>query len=242
MIRLLFFFVLLVAISCNSNLSDPQQIVDRAIEAAGGKKYENSTVTFYFRDRYYVARHEGGTFSYERIFRDSVNTIHDILSNAGFQRTKNDTLVTVPDSLAARYTASVNSVIYFALLPFKLNDTAVQKKFVGETTIKGVPCYQIEVTFQATGGGEDYEDVFYYWFDKKDFTIRYLAYSFKEATIGYRFREAIHPRYVNGLLFLDYVNYQPVSDTAALADLAGLFEKGALKELSKIELENVQVN
>jgi hypothetical protein len=238
----LLLLTLITAISCDTKLTDPEQIITRAITAAGGTKYENSTVTFDFRDRHYVARHEGGTFSYERIFRDSVNTIHDVLSNTGFQRTRNDSLVTVPDSLAALYGASVNSVVYFALLPFKLNDAAVQKKFLGEATIKGIPCYQIEVTFQAEGGGEDHEDVFYYWFDQKDFSIRYLAYSFKETNIGYRFREAYNPRKVDNVLFLDYVNYQPTSDTVQMSDLVGLFETGQLKQLSRIELTNIEVN
>ena len=122
-------------ISCNSPLTDPQKIIDNAIKVSGGEKYRHSTIAFDFRDRHYMAQREGGKYSYERILKDSANTIHDFLSNDGFNREINNTLVEVADSMKIKYTSSINSVVYFALLPYGLNDDAVKKKFLGETTI-----------------------------------------------------------------------------------------------------------
>ncbi|MBL7872304.1 MAG: hypothetical protein JNM78_11870 [Cyclobacteriaceae bacterium] len=237
-------FICLVAIlitSCNSNLTDPQKIIDKAIAASGGDKYLDAMIAFDFRDRHYVSTRKGGMYTYERITKDSINTIHDFLSNDGFKREINGTVVEVPDSMKIKYTSSVNSVVYFALLPYGLNDASVKKKFLGETQLEGKEQYVVEISFGEEGGGEDFEDVFIYWINKKDFVIDYLAYSYDEGKgLEYRFRKAYNPRRVNGILFLDYINYQPNGETK-ITTLEGLYKAGKLKELSKIELENIQV-
>lgn len=233
------FAFLISLISCSTK--NPQHIIDKAIEASGGEKYLHTTIEFDFRDRHYVVQRDGGKYSYERIFKDSANTVHDFLTNDGFRREINNTPAEVADSMKTKYTASVNSVIYFALLPYGLNDAAVQKKWMGETSIEGVNHYVIQITFAQDGGGQDHEDVFLYWINKKDFTIGYLAYSFEEDKgIEYRFRKAYNPRTINEILFLDHINYKPKSETQITA-LEELFKKGELEELSKIELINIQV-
>jgi len=233
--------LLAVVTACNSNLTDPQKIVDNAIAASGGQKYLNSNTEFDFRDRHYIAKRNGGIFSYERITKDSINTTHDFLSNDGFRREINGSQVEVADSMKTRYSASVNSVVYFALLPYGLNDASVQKKFLGETQIENREQYVVEITFVREGGGEDHDDVFMYWINKKEFTIDYMAYSFAENDgEGYRFRKAYNPRRVNGILFFDYINYKPKSEVNLTA-LEELFKKGELEELSKIELLNISV-
>lgn len=239
-----FLLVLLVAItfvSCNTTLNDPQKIIDKAIAAAGGEKYLNSTIEFDFRDRHYRAERNGGTFSYERIVKAGDSVVHDFVTNSGFQRKINDQLTEVADTMKTKYTSSVNSVIYFALLPYALNDPAVIKSFLGETSLNEKDYYKVKITFQPQGGGEDFEDTFIYWIDNKDFTIGYMAYSYEETDgIGLRFRKAYNPRTVNGILFLDYINLKPKTETQ-ITDLEELFKKGELEELSKIELVNIQV-
>jgi hypothetical protein len=229
--------------SCQSNLTDPQIIIDKAITAAGGEKYLNSTIEFDFRDRHYVARREGGTFSYERIFKepkDSTQNVHDFVSNDGFKREINGVISEVADSMAVKYTSSTNSVLYFALLPYALNDPSVRKKFLGESKMDGKDYYMVEVTFEA-GGGEDYQDVFHYWINKKDFRIDFMSYSYSESDgIGYRLRKAYNPRMVNGILFQDYINYKP-KGAEKLEQLEELYKKNELEELSKIELLNITV-
>jgi hypothetical protein len=242
--RLLLYLLLsvLLLFSCNSN--DPQKIIDRAIQASGGEKYLHATVEFDFRGRHYVGTRDGGKFSYERIFKndkDSTQTIHDFITNEGFKREINGNTADVPDSMKIKYTASVNSVLYFALLPYGLNDQSVKKRFLGESTMDGKSYYKIEIKFGQEGGGEDYEDTYNYWINASDFTIGFIAYSYAEDDgIGYRLRKAYNPRRVNGILFSDYVNYMP-NGNFKLEDLEELYKKNELKELSKIENTNIQV-
>lgn len=238
------FFIFLVIIISACSKNDPQQIIDKAIEVAGGEKYLHSAIEFDFRGKHYVSTRDGGKYLYERIFKndkDSTQAIHDFLNNDGFVRKINDSAIQVPDSMAIKYTSSVNSVIYFALLPYGLNDASVNKKLLGESEIDGTAYYKIEITFSAQGGGEDYQDVFNYWINKSDFTIGFLSYSYEEDDgIGYRLRKAYNPRKVNGILFFDYINYAPTGKEK-LEEMEALYKKKQLKELSKIENTNIQV-
>jgi hypothetical protein len=240
-----FTFILILVLSawsCTTTLTDPQQIIDKAIVASGGEKYTNSSIEFDFRERHYVAIREGGKFSYERVFKDSAKTIHDYVSNEGFRREIDGVVTEVADSMKVKYTSSTNSVIYFALLPYGLNDAAVLKKFLGETILDGKTYYKIEITFRQDGGGEDFQDLFNYWISKDDFSIGFLSYSFSESDeISSRLRKAYNPRRIGNILFLDYINYKPKNNKVRFDQLEELYEKDELEELSKIELQNITV-
>ena len=217
-----------------------ESIINKSIEVSGAKKVASSTIDFDFRDRHYYAERQEGNFLLMRITVEAhKDSVFDILSNSGFERHINDNeSVFVEDSMKVKYAASVNSVHYFSVLPFGLNDKAVNKKLLEDESIKGQTYHTIKVTFNQEGGGEDYEDVFLYWIHHETFEVNYLAYSYNEDDgIGIRFREAYNERYVNGIRFVDYNNYKPKDDSATLTDLPKLFDNDQLKLLSTIELE-----
>jgi len=217
-------------------------IIDKAIEVAGGEKYADAEIVFDFRDKKYTATRKKEIYQYEREFKDTTQVIRDVLNNEGFKRFVNTEEVVVADSLSVKYGASVNSVHYFALLPYGLNDAAVIKNKLGEVTIKGKNYHKIKVTFQEDGGGEDFEDEFLYWIHTETYTVDYLAYSYQEASgVGIRFREAYNERTINGLRFVDYNNFKPKNESLNLLDTDKAFEANNLKLLSKIELKNITV-
>lgn len=218
------------------------EIIDKTIEVSGGSNFENSVIQFDFRAITYKAKREKGKFELSRLQLGAEDSIFDIIDNTGFKRLINNKIVKVDDSLATLYTASVNSVHYFSVLPFGLNDKAVNKSVIGEEQIKDKMYFKIKVTFNPNGGGEDYEDVFIYWIDKESYKVDYLAYSYNEEDgIGMRFRAAYNERFVNGLRFVDYTNYKTENQAIALAELGVSFKKNQLKLLSKIELQKVSV-
>ena len=217
-------------------------VIDKSIEVSGGDKFENSIIRFDFRDKYYMARREKGNYSLTRIFSINNDSIFDLLTNSGFERFMNDNSTRLEDSMVTKYTSSVNSVHYFSVLPYGLNDKAVNKKLLGEEKIRNKEYYKIEVTFDQEGGGEDYEDVFIYWVDKESFKVGYLAYSYNEDDgVGLRFREAYNERYINEIRIVDYNNYKDDDTSTSLYDLGKRFDESQLKLLSKIELKNVEV-
>lgn len=240
-------FIFLV-VSCKNEqpakLLTADEIVNASIEVSGGQIFDSLTVVikFNFRDISYKATHtpEGKVLSRRIIAND---TIIDFLKGNIFQRYINEVPVKVPDSMIPRYSASVNSVHYFSVLPYGLNDKAVNKSLLGEEEIKEKNYRKIKVTFDEENGGDDFEDVFIYWINKETSKVDYLAYSYNEADgKGLRFREAYDERYINGLRFVDYNNYKPENASTTLLDLGKAFENSQLKLLSKIELEDVSVD
>lgn len=238
---ILFFVVLLYACKDKEPEVTAQALVDRAIENACNGNCEHAIVDFTFRDRCYVSKRAGGKYQLERITADSTGVVHDILDNSAFKRYRNDSLVTLHDTLISQFSNSVNSVHYFAQLPFGLNAPAVKKELLGEDTIKEEEYYELLVTFSEEGGGTDFEDQFVYWIHKDNYTVDYLAYSYQTNGGGIRFREAYNVRIVEGIRFADYNNYKPEGLDVQLSELDDLFMDGKLSLLSKIETESVGV-
>ncbi len=249
--RLMFLVILsLTLFSCknestsrNDNLLSAEEIVNKAIEVSGGNAFSNSEIHFDFRDISYSAIRNNGLFRLERFFKNDLqDSIRDVLSNEVFKRYVNGNQIIVPDSLATLYAASVNSVHYFSVLPYGLNDEAVNKTLVGEEAIKDKLYYKIKVTFDENGGGEDHEDVFIYWININNFEMDYLAYSYNEPDgKGLRFREAYDIKYLKGLRFANYRNYKPKLDDTSLLNLDIAFKNDELDLVSIIELKNISV-
>lgn len=242
--HLMLLIVMIFFISCQEGENEitAEEIIDKTIEKAGGAKYRKSTIDFKFRDYTYKSIRNGGEFQLERRIIDSSGTSYrDVLSNTGYERFKNDSLIKVPDSMATKYTSSVNSVHYFAHLPYGLNEKAVNKELIGEAKIEGEPYYEVKISFQQEGGGTDHHDVFMYWIHKNDFTIDYLAYKFQVEEGGIRFRKAFNERVIEGIRFADYENYKIEDFSTPLEDLDELYEAGKLEFLSTIEKENIKV-
>lgn len=242
--RALIGILILTVLSCKEKAKEVitvQEIVNKSIEVSGGKQYASKGSSFEFRNRKYISQNVDGKKVLKRILvMDSV-TILDIKTNSTFQRFMNDTLVHLPDSISTRYANSVNSVHYFARLPYGLNDNAVNKELLGEETIKGKEYYKVKVTFEQAGGGDDFDDTYVYWFNKETYKPDYLAYDFHVNGGGQRFREAYNERYVDGIRFVDYNNYKPKTKGSDILRIGQLFEKDELDLLSKIELLKIYV-
>jgi len=218
-------------------------IVDKSIAVSGGEVFGASTVNieFDFRNIHYKSTYAKSTKILNRLMLKENDTILDTLNGEQFQRYINEKPVFVEDSMAVKYSASVNSVHYFSVLPYGLNDKAVTKTYLEQVTIKEQLYHKIEVTFSEEGGGSDFDDVFVYWINSESYSVDYLAYEFHVNGGGLRFREAYNERIINGIRFVDYKNYKPSVDKAKVHNLDKLFESSNLKLLSKIELEDVRV-
>tara|TARA_B100000768_G_C11180772_1_gene332822 strand:+ start:161 stop:943 length:783 start_codon:yes stop_codon:yes gene_type:complete len=230
-------------ISCkqDSRLLTAQQIIDKSIKISGVYKLYNSTLSFNFRDKKYIAERNSGAFVLKRISTMKDFQIEDQLSNQGFQRFINFRLSTVVDSMAVKYIESVNSVHYFSVLPFGLNDQAVQKKLLESINIKGKKYYKVQITFTEDGGGVDFDDIFIYWIGQKDFKIDYLAYTFHVNGGGMRFREVKKEHLIEGTRLLDYNNFKPKDEKIKLYGLDKAFENNELIKASEINLENIKI-
>lgn len=232
--------VVLLWFSCEQR-SEAEKVIDRAIEAHGGKQFEEAKISFTFREREYGIFKSPDFFEYTREFTDSAGRVKDVLNNAGFTRTVDRIPVELEDKWIRAYSNSVNSVAYFAFLPYGLNDPAVYKEYLGETEISDQKYHVIKVTFSENGGGEDFEDEFLYWINQDSYLIDYLAYSYLTEGGGVRFRKTSNRHEIEGLVLQDYENYKPVNKETSLEELEELFLQGELELLSEIVLEDLRV-
>lgn len=238
--------LILVGLVCLESCGDEKQkisvdqVIQKAVERHGGEKYNNMEVEFDFRKRHFRAKISNGQYVYERSFRSKEGWVTDVWSNDKFKRMIDQKEIKLDQENLRTYRTATNSVIYFALLPFNLDDPVVNRQLMRSVKIKEKAYYKVEMTYDENGGGEDFENVYVYWISKEDFTIDYLAYSYNINGGGVRFREAYNQREVNGIRFQDYRNYTIDKDFPA-QELDYAFETDQLRLLSRIELENIKV-
>jgi hypothetical protein len=227
---------LLFVLNGNSQTSEAQQIVDACITKHGGDKYKKANFAYDFRNNHYEYHYNNGEFRYELHSKDG--KIKDVLTNNGFKRFVQGKEIEFSEKETKAYIRSVNSVHYFVFLPFFLNDVAVKKRLIGESTIGGKDYYKIEVTFDEENGGIDHKDQHMYWINKETNTMDYMAYGFHMNGGGVRFRSAINQREIGGIIFQDYLNFKHEKDTP-LAELDALYEENKLTQVSIIDLVNI---
>lgn len=254
-IRLLIFSLALWPLlnSCSSAGSDEKNalhsshrtdsLIQLMLQAHGSHIVGQSSISFDFRGRSYRSQRNGGAFQYERQFADSSGAVvRDVLTNNGLFREMDGERQPLTPKDSTAYAGSVNSVIYFALLPYFLQDKAVNAAYAGEAVLKGEPYHKIKVTFAEEGGGEDHEDVYVYWMHQQQHTMDYLAYSYVVNGGGARFREAYNVRSIEGLRIADYHNYKPMLDTRDVMVFDSLFEAGQMELLSEIEIRQITLS
>ncbi|RKF03898.1 hypothetical protein C8N26_1527 [Tenacibaculum lutimaris] len=239
--KYLYVSLLILLVSCKPKFT-AQEIIDQSLAYSMSNKIGDATISFAFRNNNYKAIRNNGTFELTRIVKTDTTTVKDVLFNDGFKRFINDSLVKLSEEEVNKYSNSVNSVHYFSVLPFGLNDKAVRKKLLDPVTINGKEYYKVRVTFTEEGGGEDFDDVFIYWFSKDNFQLDYLAYKYHTNGGGVRFRDVKEEKLVNGIRFVDYNNYKPLDKDIDFYSIDKLYDEGKLKKLSEIVLENIKVS
>lgn len=222
-----------------AHVTTAEAVLARVLTAHGGERYATAAYRFTFREMDYTFTNNEGNYVYTRTQQQDDKTIVDVLNGNSLSRTMDGDTVALDAKKRAAYSNSVNSVIYFATLPHKLQDPAVKLAYAGEQMVKGQTYDLLRVHFDEEGGGEDHDDNFVYWINRDTDRIDYLAYDYRTDGGGVRFRSAYNPRLVDGILFQDYVNYKAPIGTK-LEDLAGMHERDELEELSRIETEDVE--
>ncbi len=233
--------VLFTVASCINNKKDDKAsvIIEQCIATHGGENYRHLDVSFDYRKfRMHLMQNEGA-FLYERTTKDSAgNEIHDALNNDVFTRKINGKVQDLSKKDYEKYKEGLNAIAYFALLPYKLSEPAVNLKYLGEIKIGSNTYDKINVTFDKEAGGKDHQDEFCYWINRQTHTMDYLSYS----NGGPRFRTVIKRQKVDGVMFQDYDNYEILDTTLSTADYDEAFILGKAELLSKIEQENYSSN
>ncbi len=235
--------VILLSLFLSTNLDHDlaQELVDAAIQEHGSELLTNATVKFDFRGKAHTVFRNAWRFDYSRTYKnDAGNSIVERFNNQGVIVTVDGRPVSITEKQRGIVLEALNSVVYFAYLPLKLNDPAVNKSYEGMGEIDGKKYHRVKVSFGQEGGGIDYQDIFMFWFDPESKRMSYLAYNYNTSNSGARFRTPFNVRRIGGVLFADYMNHKAEYEQP----LEG-FESTKLRSsdnlLSTIELENLTV-
>lgn len=240
MAKFLFGFLLLLFSCKEQPRITAHALIQKTIAAHGWEQQKPAKISFNFRAHHYEILRENNQIVFARTLANDTLTVVDRLENFNtFTRTQNNFPVAVTDSMQKVYSASINSVMYFMQLPLGLRDAAVVPTYKGVTQINAEPYHQLAVTFKEPGGGEDFQDQFFYWIHQDHFQIDYMAYNYQTNGGGTRFRVAKNKQRIQGILFQDYDNYKPKKHPTPLDSLAYLWANNELQLLSRIENINI---
>lgn len=235
------FLVIAISSCTRSSSIIVQDIIDKSIVAHGGKLYETANIEFDFRKWHLNIKNDKGRFYHERTFKKDSATIKDILTNENFHRTINGVQQDLTEKEVEILSNSVNSQVYFVLLPYHLNDPAVIKESLSIVEIEGQSYHKIKITFKKENGGKDHDDIFIYFFHTESFKLDYLGYKFHVNSGGIRFRKAINRKTIEGITFQDYINYK-VPNKITIADVENAYISKNVTELSRIINKNLKVS
>jgi hypothetical protein len=213
-----------------------ERIIEQSVKAHGSDNLIGKTLNFKFRDIKYTSYKDDSRYIYTRSWEsDTTGYVQDSLVNStDFSRYINGELQTISEDWQIRYGNSINSVLYFTLLPQGLQDEAARKTYLGTDSLKGQNYHKIKVTFAQDGGGEDHDDIYCYWINSSSYLIDYLGYEFSTNGGGTRFRVAIDRQKIGDIVFQNYINYKAKDETVSILKHDQLFEKDSIVELSRI--------
>ena len=237
---LLLALVQLAALPAAASVEEGKKLIRQAIEAHGQNAFGDASFAFSFRGVPYRVARSNGLYRYERTVTTQGTAVHEVLQNSGFTASVAGNVLTLSPRVQGSRERSLNSVVYFASLPYVLEDRAVQPRAVGEVEIGERRYRVVEVRFAREGGGVDHDDVFRYWFDAESGRLDYLAYRFHTNKGGVRFRVATEHPVVGGVTFIQWDNYGVDDKSLDLKSLPERWRSGKLPKLSTIRLDSIK--
>ncbi|MFY0598293.1 MAG: hypothetical protein JXR03_01395 [Cyclobacteriaceae bacterium] len=234
--------ILGIGITYCAKSQNPNDLIQKSIEAHGMNSINEKKISFSFRNKDYSVSRKDGNYTYTRFFEKDSKHIQDYLYNSTeLHRLIGEDTLELSEDLKGKYASSVNSVLYFFQVPYVLTDDAALTEYAGKDKVGEESYHLVKITFEKENGGNDHDDVFLYWVNDQTFLIDYFAYRYSTNRGGVRFREAYNRVKKSGITFQDYVNYKADKKTP-LTKLSSLFEQGRLEKLSLIENEQINVS
>lgn len=224
--------------------SDRLAIVDRAIEHHGGDLYERSRTTLQLCSRSGCYDVESaiwrGWYSHtvERDRDDGRLSVQ--ATNDWVRRWRDGEPVPVPPEEEQRLRDFVMERVYFAFLPYRLNDPSARRWDQGVEEWEGRRLHRVKVTFEP-GSSTDAQDEFVYWFDLESGRLEQFAYTYDRGEGGLRFRRAVDHRRVGGILFFDQENLGVDGDGLSVDALDPDYVRDRLEPISRVVLREVGV-
>jgi hypothetical protein len=227
------------AVAAGADRVERLEIVDRAIEYHGGSLFTSSTSELDMCSRSgcfgVVAKMDGGLFDLDITQESRGRRVR--LTNDRAELWQDGNPVAVTDDDRARQQSFVFQRVYFAFLPFRLNDPGVYKEDRGLVDWQGRTLHEVLVSFEphSSAGAESQ---YMYWFDPETGRLEQFAYDYED---GLRFQVATNHRRVGGVLFFDRENFGLNAEGLTVKAIDPSYVSEELRAISTIELRNLSV-
>ncbi len=225
--------------------SQPLEIVSRAIEHHGGEVYRRSetSVELCSGSGCYGmnVRTDGGMYRHEVSgpYRGGIRAVRADNDSVSVSWQGEPVAATSEEWQSLRDWATAR--IYFAFLPYRLNDPGVLQEDLGIEEWEGRRLHRVKVHFEA-GSSTDAEDEYLYWFDPDTARLEQFAYSFTGDPGGLRFRRLSNYRRVGGILFFDQANLGVEGAGLSVDEIDPAFVDARMRQVSKVELRGIEVS
>lgn len=220
------------------------QVLERAIEHHGGDVYEHSVSELNICSRsgcYRVAvRMDGGLYRYRVSGPVSAGHREVEATNDAVAHWHDGVEQELAPGDASRLRDWVMERVYFAFLPYRLNDPSVLHQDLGRETWGGRELHKIKITFWA-GSSTDAQDQYLYWFEPASGRLEQFAYSYQGEPGGIRFRRLFNHRRVGGILFFDQENLGLEGDHLSVDAITPEYVEITLRAISTVTLEDIRV-
>ncbi|MFQ5527594.1 MAG: DUF6503 family protein [Thermoanaerobaculia bacterium] len=131
--------------------------------------------------------------------------------------------------------------VYFAFLPYRLEDPSVGLEDQGSETWDGRELRRVKVSFEP-GSSTDADDEFLYWFDPESARLELFAYSYTRNDGGLRFRRLTNYRREGGILFFDQENLGVEGPGLSVDLVSPAYVRDAMRYVSTVELREIRVS
>lgn len=218
-------------------------IVDRAIAHHGGARYTASETTYSSCSKsgcsQVRARVDGGVFRFEVEGPTSAGRLRVVMANDTTEAWLDGRAMALDDAQSQRRRDWAMQRVYFAFLPFRLNDPSVWKEDLGLETWGDRELHRVRISFTA-GSSTDADDTYTYWLDPETGEVAFFAYRYDGDPGGIRFRRAINQRRIGGILFFDQENYGAEGDALGVDTITPAFAE-RLPLVSTVRFVDVSV-
>lgn len=253
LVRITLFLALAGSVSVSSGAADTASgLVARSIAHHGGDLYEATRIVLDLCSKSGCSalevRQDDGLYEYcatarlkagERKVCIANNSVREWMGGVGLATGA------VPSSPAAldRDAALRDWVmqrVYFAFLPYRLEDPSVRLQDQGLEEWDGRQLRRVKVVFES-GTSTDADDEFLYWFDRSTARLEQFAYSYKRTDGGLRFRRLTNYRRVGGILFFDQENFGVEGPGLSVYLVSPAYVQGSMRHVSTVELKDIHV-
>lgn len=247
--RFLVFLVFTLTLgSCDRQTETPKltakTILNKAIEAHGGQRYDGATITFDLND-YRFKFHKSGYNYKHQMSSEKDGAYHTATAfNGGMNYRIEDSLVEQNARLQTMIRTRVNNVAYDFYIPYVFTTNDIVLTDLGTEQLRLRNYHKIKVGYKQIEGAEPDLRAYVLWIDTETFEIDFIAKQNDEESGRKQFMAAAYKRKVEGMLFSDFELYQTYGRNLQVPiDSLGIaYNIGNMQRRATTKYENIEVD